>query len=60
MVTSFLIATLVLFIANIILNLVLLGIVISDGDNKRSRTIGLTIIVYLIVLTWNIFALVSV
>jgi hypothetical protein len=59
MVTGFLIATLVLFIANIILNLILLGIVINDGDNKRARTIGLTVIIYLIILTWNIFALAS-
>jgi hypothetical protein len=59
MVTSFLIATLILFIANIILNLILLGVVLSDGDNKRGRTIGLTVIIYLIILTWNIFALAS-
>lgn len=59
MVTSFLIATMVLFITNIILNLILLGVVMNDGDNSRARTIGLTIIVYLIILTWNIFALVS-
>jgi hypothetical protein len=59
MVTSFLIATMVLFVINIILNLILLGAVINEGDNARARTIGLTIIVYLIILTWNIFALVS-
>lgn len=59
MLLGFLIATLVLFTANIVLNLILLGIVAGEGDNKRIKNISLTIIVYLVIVTWNIFALIS-
>jgi hypothetical protein len=59
MILGFLIATLVLFIANIILNLILLGVVVTEGDNRRATTIALTVLIYLIILTWNIFAIIS-
>ena len=59
MLLGFLIATLILFTANIILNLILLGVVASEGDSKRIRNIALTVLVYLVIVTWNIFALIS-
>lgn len=59
MLLGFLIATLILFTANIILNLILLGVVASEGDNKRIRNIALTVVIYLVIVTWNIFALTS-
>jgi len=59
MVTSFLIATLVLFSLNIILNLISLGVVIADGNNSKAIQFGITVFIYLIFITWNIFALFS-
>lgn len=59
MLTSFLIATLILFSINVILNLISLGVTLSNENNSRSIQIGVTIFVYLILLTWNIFALIS-
>jgi hypothetical protein len=58
MVTAFLIATLIVFSLNVILNLISLGFIISDGDNKRAISVGASVLIYLIFVTWNIFALV--
>lgn len=60
MVTSFLIATLILFSLNIILNLISLGVVLSEENTKRAINISVTIFIYLIITTWNVFALISI
>lgn len=60
MITSFLIATLVLFFLNLVLNLISLGIVLGAEDTSKAKQIGLTVFIYLIFVTWNIFALIAV
>jgi hypothetical protein len=47
-----------LFSLNIVINLISLGISISEGSSK-SLSIGISIFIYLVFLTWNILALVS-
>jgi hypothetical protein len=59
MVLAFLIATLVLFSLNLILNLIALGYMLADGNNSRSIQTGVTIFIYLIFITFNIIAMTS-
>jgi hypothetical protein len=37
-----------------------LGVVFSDGNISKATTIAITIFIYLIFITWNIFALTSI
>jgi hypothetical protein len=59
MILSFLIATLILFSLNLVLNLISFGFVLADGNNEKYIQIGVTIFIYLIFITMNILALVS-
>jgi hypothetical protein len=59
MVLTFLIATLVLFSLNLILNLISLGYMLADGNNDRTIQVGVTIFIYLIFVTMNILAIAS-
>jgi hypothetical protein len=59
MLLTFLIATLVLFSLNLILNLIALGYMLAEGSNKRSVQTGVTIFIYLIFITMNILAIAS-
>lgn len=60
MITSFLIATLVLFCLNLVINLITFGATIASEDNGKMSHIGIVIIIYLLLITWNIIALASV
>ena len=58
MVTSFLIATLIIFILNLVLSLISFGVSISQ-DEPKIGNFAIFILMILIFLTWNIFALIS-
>lgn len=58
MVIGFLIATLVIFVLNIILNLLTLGIYISNGESTKVSQAAVSIFIYLLLVTWNILAII--
>lgn len=60
MITSFLIATLVLFCLNIVINLIAFGATLNSQNDGKISQIGIAIVIYLILITWNIIALASV
>lgn len=59
MITSFLIATLILFSLNTFLNIISLGIIIADRNDKKIVQASVAVFIYLVFITWNIFALTS-
>jgi uncharacterized membrane protein YhaH (DUF805 family) len=60
MITSFLIATLILFCLNIVINLITFGATLNSQNDGKISQIGIAIVIYLILITWNIIALASV
>jgi hypothetical protein len=60
MITLFLIATLILFCLNIILNLISFGATLNSEEDVKISQIGIVIVVYLLLITWNIIVLASV
>lgn len=59
MITGFLIATLVLFILNLALSLLTISVNSADPDNKVPVVSIVSVFINLIMITWNILALIS-
>lgn len=59
MITGFLIATLVLFILNLALSLLTISVNAADPDNKVPVVSIVSVFINLIMITWNILALIS-